>query len=277
MADAFAALSELTGGREISLGIGTGTRSIAGEQVDMVKPVTMVEEILKCLRCLFSGEEIKREEFPNLADYFHLKARSFRLRFRAASPIRLYYGGFGAPGPRLTQVVGCYSDGALRGTRLTRSVDENLGIFRGFERARVEAGIHEPLRKAMIINASLSADRLAARNHAKRFASHVLCDERDDVLERIGVDLKSIEPLRRAYANNQGVGVGASLVPDAAIDKVVIAGTPADCLDRIAALFEIAEKNDFLQVLIGVPLGPDVEEAINLWAKHIVPAVKASV
>ncbi len=274
MAGAFAALSELMNGQEISLGIGTGTRSIAGEQVEMIKPVTMVAEILHCLKALLAGQEIRRDEFPALSDYFHLKAKSYRLRFKALAPVRLYYGGFGTPGPRLTRIVGENCDGAIRGTRLTRDIEQNLGIFRAFEKARSDSGIQEPMRKVMIVNASISNDRNAARNHAKRFASHVLCDERDDVLEKIGIDLNTIQPLRRAYASNQGVDVGASLVPDQAIDKVVIAGAPKDCVERIASLFEVAERNHFSQVLIGVPLGPDVNEVIDLWGKTILPAVK---
>jgi 5,10-methylenetetrahydromethanopterin reductase len=274
MAGAFAALSDLTGGKEISLGLGTGTRSILGEQVEMVKPVTMVAESLICFRKLFAGEEVRRDEFPTLAAFFHLKAASYRLRFPTVAPIYLYYGGFGTPGPRLTRVVGELADGALRGSRLSRTIDESMAIFDGFERARAQSGRKHPLRKAMIINASLSEDGQAARAHAKRFASHVLCDEPDAILEKRGIDLARLKPLRQAYENNQGVDVGATLVPDDLIDKVVIAGTPKDCLEKITELFDLAKRRGFNQLLIGVPLGPNLKEVIEIWAKKILPALR---
>lgn len=274
MAGAFAALSELTGGKEISLGLGTGTRSILGEQVEMIKPVTMVAESLSCFRKLFAGDEIRREEIANLAEFFHLKSASYRLRFPISAPIRLYYGGFGTPGPRLTRVVGELADGALRGSRLSRTMDESLAIFDGFERARAQSGQRAPLLKAMIINASLSEDGAAARAHAKRFASHVLCDEPDAIIEKRGIDLARLKPLREAYKNNEGVDVGAKLVPDDLIDKVVIAGTPKDCLEKISEFFSLAKTRGFNQLLIGVPLGPNLREVIDIWGEKILPALR---
>src|SRR5262249_53435152 len=43
-ADAFAALSELVDGREISVGIARGDYAQAGNQINLVKPISMVKE-----------------------------------------------------------------------------------------------------------------------------------------------------------------------------------------------------------------------------------------
>jgi len=40
------------------------------------------------------------------------------------------------------------------------------------------------------------------------------------------------------------------------------------------ALFALAARRGFQQVALGVPLGPDVREAIELWGKEILPAVR---
>ena len=77
----------------------------------------------------------------------------------------------------------------------------------------------------------------AAIQHAKRFVSHIASGWPDDTLERIGIDPKTIEPVRQAYAQNRGVDYAASITPDEAVERLIIAGTPEQCGERIAELF----------------------------------------
>ena len=49
LAMAFATISELTNGRETSLGLGPGSRSILKHQVDRVKPLTIMAELATAL------------------------------------------------------------------------------------------------------------------------------------------------------------------------------------------------------------------------------------
>ena len=125
----------------------------------------------------------------------------------------------------------------------------------------------------MLLNASVSRDGGAAREHAKRFVSHIVSGWPDETLERKGIDPRAVRSVREAYAQNRGVDHAASLTPDEAVDRLVIAGTPGQCVERIAELFSFAVKHEFGQVLIGVPLGPDVGEVIDVWAKEIFPAL----
>ena len=92
LAMAFATISELASGREISLGLGPGSRSILTHQVERVKPLTVMAELAVALRTLFAGESLKTADIPVLASYFHLNAEQYALRFKTQSPIRLYYG-----------------------------------------------------------------------------------------------------------------------------------------------------------------------------------------
>src|SRR4029434_10897634 len=67
LAMAFATISELTNGREISLGLGPGSRSILTHQVERAKPLTIMAELAIALRQLFAGEPLKRADIPVLA------------------------------------------------------------------------------------------------------------------------------------------------------------------------------------------------------------------
>jgi alkanesulfonate monooxygenase SsuD/methylene tetrahydromethanopterin reductase-like flavin-dependent oxidoreductase (luciferase family) len=80
--------------------------------------------------------------------------------------------------------------------------------------------------------------------------------------------------VRQAYAQNRGVDYAASITPDEAVDRLIISGTPAQCSERIAELFFLAAREEFAQVCIGVPAGPDIAEVIGLWGKEILPAVR---
>src|SRR5207245_1623886 len=140
LAAAFATISELMSGREISLGLGPGSRSILTHHVERVKPLTIMAELATALRKLFNGEPIGRNE-------------------------------------------------------------------------------------------------RTAREHAKRFVSHTISGWPDETLEKKSIDPRAVHAVRQAYAENRGVDYAASLTPDEAVDRLIIAGTPRQCIERIAELF----------------------------------------
>ena len=107
----------------------------------------------------------------------------------------------------------------------------------------------------MLLNASVSRDSQAARQHAKRFVSHIVSGWPDDALVAKGIDPKAIQAVRQAYAENRGVDDAAALTPDQAVDRLIIAGTPAQCMDRLRELFSLAARHGFSEIAIGVPLG----------------------
>jgi 5,10-methylenetetrahydromethanopterin reductase len=270
LAAAFVTLSELTNGEEISLGLGPGSRSILTHQVDRVKPLIIMAELATALRKLFDGKTIGCDEIPNLASYFHLNAESYTLRFKAQSPIRLYYGP-SLLKPAVLNLIGRHFDGVILQTLYGGAdMEATLSSLKG---ARAESALGEPLAKIMLLNASVSRAGHAAREHAKRFVSHIISGWPDDTLQRKGIDPASVQSVRRAYAQNRGVDYAASLTPEEAVDRLVVAGTPKECIERISELFSTGAKHEFGQILIGVPLGPDVGEVIDIWAKEILPAL----
>jgi 5,10-methylenetetrahydromethanopterin reductase len=271
LAMAFATISELTSGREISLGLGPGSRSILTHQVERTKPLTIMAELATALRILFAGEAVRRDQIPVLASYFHLNAERYALRFKTQSPIRLYYGP-SLLKPAVLDLIAQHFDGVILQTLYGRA-DMEATLAR-LQSARSESPLRERLRKVMLLNASLSRDRDAARQHAKRFVSHIVSGWPDEVLKQRGIDPQAIQAVRRAYTENRGVDYAESLTPDEAVDRLIIAGTAAECTERIAELFSLAARDEFTQIVIGVPLGPDIPEVIDLWSKEILPALR---
>jgi 5,10-methylenetetrahydromethanopterin reductase len=267
---AFATMSELMDGREISLGLGPGSRSILAHQVERVKPLTIMAEVATALRTLFAGATLRRSEIPILASYFHMNAEQYALRFKTQSPIRLYYGP-SLLKPAVLDLIVRHFDGVILQT-IYGITDMKSSLAR-LEAARAQSPLGEPLRKVMLLNASVSRDGEAARQHAKRFVSHIASGWPNEVLKAKGIDPQAIQAVRKAYAENRGVDYAASLTPDEAVDRLIIAGTPAQCGSRIAELFSLAAYDGFTQIALGVPLGPDIPEVIDLWGKEILPAL----
>jgi alkanesulfonate monooxygenase SsuD/methylene tetrahydromethanopterin reductase-like flavin-dependent oxidoreductase (luciferase family) len=271
LAMAFATISEITNGREISLGLGPGSRSILAHQVERVKPLVIMAELATALRKLFSGESLRSSEIPVLASYFHMNAEQYALRFKTQSPIRLYYGP-SLLKPAVLDLIARHFDGVILQT-LYGIADMEASLAR-LQEARAQSSLGEPLRKVMLLNASISRDGQAARQHAKRFVSHIASGWPDEVLKTKGIDPQAIQAVRQAYAENRGVDYAVSLTPDEAVDRLIIAGTPAQCTERIAELFSLAARDGFAQITLGVPLGPDIPEVIDLWGTEILPALR---
>jgi alkanesulfonate monooxygenase SsuD/methylene tetrahydromethanopterin reductase-like flavin-dependent oxidoreductase (luciferase family) len=235
------------------------------------KPLTIMAELAVALRTLFAGGTLNRRDIPTLADYFHLNSEHYALRFKTPAPIHLYYGP-SLLKPAVLDVVARHFDGVILQTLY--GIDDMEASLSRLNTARLQAGAAEPLRKTMLLNASVSRDPQAARQHAKRFVSHIVSGWPDDALAAKGIDPKAIQVVRQAYAENRGVDAAAALTPDDAVDRLIIAGTPAQCMDRLGRLFALAARHGFNEISIGVPLGPDVPEAIDLWGKEILPALK---
>ena len=271
LAMAFATISELMDGREISLGLGPGSRSILTHQVERVKPLTIMAELATALRTLFAGAPLQSSEIPVLASYFHMNAEQYALRFKTQAPIRLYYGP-SLLKPAVLDLIARHFDGVILQT-LYGIADMESSLAR-LETARAQSPLAEPLRKVMLLNASVSRDGQAARQHAKRFVSHIVSGWPDEVLKTKGIDPQAIQEVRKAYAENRGVDYAASLTPDEAVDRLIIAGTPAQCRERIAELFSLAARDGFRQITLGVPLGPDIPEVIELWGEEILPMLR---
>jgi len=145
LAMAFATISELMDGREISLGLGPGSRSILTHQVERVKPLTIMAELATALRTLFAGATLKSSEIPVLASYFHMNAEQYALRFKTQAPIRLYYGP-SLLKPAVLDLIACHFDGVILQT-LYGIADMESSLAR-LEAARAQSPLAEPCAKS---------------------------------------------------------------------------------------------------------------------------------
>ncbi|MBM4263848.1 MAG: LLM class flavin-dependent oxidoreductase [Deltaproteobacteria bacterium] len=177
IADSLAALSELTDGREVSVGIARGELARAGQQVEMPKPVAIVRETVLALKALLVGETISFRHYPVSAAYHHiLPEQEFRLAFAPAAPLRFYCGGHG---PRILKFAGEAMDGVFFGDHLipmarAYRLESILKISRDSAQAQTRT-----LVDVGEIDIAIARDRCRAYDFARPFAAHVLlrCEE----------------------------------------------------------------------------------------------------
>lgn len=273
VADSIAAITELTDGREFSIGIARGADAIAGKQVDPQKPLTTVRDTVIVLKALLAGEEVCFRDYPHLASYFHLNPDwPFKLGFAAKSPVKFYSGG---NGPRILNIAGKIMDGVLIGGNYIPQVLTNR-LDALMVPARAAAAQSQPNKKmydTCELNVSVSRDRDRALQFAKPYVSHMLLTLKamgfsDDEFQSIGVEPKLIKTMQETFGGSATVQEAAALIPDSAVKSCFVAGTPEECRDQVAELMEHARRLDLSQVSFA-KLGPDYAEAITLLREEV--------
>lgn len=266
IADSLAALSELTGGHEVSVGIARGELARAGQQVEMPQPVAMVRETTLALKSLLAGETISFRDYPVMAEYHHiLPEQEFRLAFAPAAPLRFYCGGHG---PRILKFAGEVMDGVFFGDHFipmarARRLDAILEVARSAAAARSKT-----LFDLCELDIAIARDRRRAFEWARPYAAHVLlrCQEMGfatDDFRPIGIEPRLIESLKESFLHGASSAAAATLLPDDAVKSCFVVGGPEECREQLAALLSEAERLNLKQVAFA-KLGPDYDEAVAL-------------
>jgi alkanesulfonate monooxygenase SsuD/methylene tetrahydromethanopterin reductase-like flavin-dependent oxidoreductase (luciferase family) len=265
------------GDREISVGIARGDYAQAGNQIQMVKPLSMVKETVECLKSLLQGDTIQYGDYPVLSEFFNLRSDSrIRLGFAPKSPILFYCGG---NGPKIMEIAGRVMDGVLIGgffIPLVRS-GKLAGLLEKTERGRNAAGRQETLRKVCEINISISADREKARTFPKRYIAHMLVvleamGFTDEEFDALGVERQTVIQIKQAFEAGGTIDEVATLISDAMVDIGFIAGTPHDCIKPLGEMCAAAQEYGFDQICLA-KLGPDYEEAIAMLSRQLLPSI----
>lgn len=273
LADSIAAITEMTEGRELSIGIARGAVAIAGNQTDPQRPLATVRETVASVKALLAGETVVFRDYPQIASYFHLNPDwEFQLGFSPKAPVRFYSGG---NGPKILDIAGRIMDGVLIGGYyiplvLTDRLDAVLDAPRTLA---AEAQPGKKMFDTCELNVSLSRDRDRALQFAKPYVSHMLMTIRamgfsDDEFHAIGVEPKLVKTLKDAFDSGASVQAAAALIPDTAVTSCFVAGRPEECRDQILGLMEQAERLAFGQVSFA-KLGPDYAEAITLLREEV--------
>lgn len=278
--------SSITGllhdGRQVAAGIGAGGAVPAQVLKEKVAPVAVMEETVRFLTALFAGEKVELKRFPRLAKRFRYNEEyAAKLFFPPKPTVPVYLA---AGGPRMFDLAGRLGDGVIL-TQLNPWTSF-AGIQRGmFERAveMVSLGFQGRRRdgtfkKIYNLHISVSRDGEKARQWAKRNTSYGLAGSfmrYPDVLKATGVDLEAVQTVHEAYAKGLGVDEATRRVSDKLLDDAgfIVAGTPDQVLKSCAVILPKVRSYGVDQLVIGVPLGPDVPEALELIAKEIMPAL----
>jgi alkanesulfonate monooxygenase SsuD/methylene tetrahydromethanopterin reductase-like flavin-dependent oxidoreductase (luciferase family) len=280
LAQRFSTIAKLLpSGRHVAAGIGAG--GAVQEQVvaEKTNPISVVEETVRLLKGLFGSERVPLADFPRLAGRFRYnQATSARLYFPPQTPVPVILA---AGGVKTTRLAARIADGIIL-TQIhprTSTAAMTIGLFDG-ALADLEAGKKERTEPncKMIYNLhlSVSEDGNRARQWAKRNTSYGLASYLamyPKWLEMAGLDMERVVHVREAYLRGLGVEEAAARVTDEMLEQAgfVIAGTPEECLRKIAAVLPYLLRYRFDQLVIGVPLGPDVPQAIGLIAREILP------
>lgn len=280
LAQRFASMAKLLPeGRQVVAGLGAG--GAVQEQVvaEKTNPTVVIRETIRLLRGLFRGEAMALSEFPHLASRFcYNRQTKARLYFPAEQPVPVFLG---AGGPKTCQIAGELADGVIL-TQLHARTSATAMAMGMFDQAvqEVEAGkqgrADEGFRTIYKLNFSVSRDGRRARDWAKRNTSYALASflvMYPQALKMAGLDLAQVGRIREAYLQGLGVEEGARRVTDEILERAgfVFAGTPDDCLKRVEEVSPYVRKYQFDQLVVGVPLGPDVPEALSLISREIMP------
>ena len=276
VADSVLTISELTDGREISLGIAKGSKGQVPQYVEMYKPFRMVRETVGFLQALFRGETVWFGDYPTLCEYFHMNDGGHIELVREPSCPVLFYGG--GVGPRFLGIAGEIMDGILMGGYFISML--KLGrleaAMAGADAAAQSADPQKRLRKVCEMNLAVSDEPGEALAEAKKYAAHHMVSLQalgysPDEFAHIGVDNEQVNRIRAAL--NSGMTfeqASRDLVTDSMAQACFIAGRPSECVEPILELAAAAERLGFDQISFA-KLGRDYAKVIRFLSAEVLP------
>ena len=278
IADSLGALSELCEGQEISIGIARGDLGQSPQHVQALKPIAMVRETVQLLRRALAGEEFAYADFPFLLDFYRLNpGGKFQLAFKPRAPFKFYGGGNGAQALRMCGRVmdGVISSGTfipmLKAGRIS-------GMLATADEAAAAFDPSKKLRRVCELNVSIARDHESAIEFPKRRVAHSILQWEAlgftaEEYAKLGVKREQVLALKRAFEAGATVEVASALVTEHMVKTYYAAGTPEEVRDQIIELVGAAGQLGYDHIAFA-KLGPDYNEAINLLANQVVPALR---
>ncbi|MEZ3142685.1 5,10-methylenetetrahydromethanopterin reductase [Halobaculum sp. MBLA0143] len=251
LASEVATLDELTDGRAV-FGLGPGDpstlRNLGMADDRGLRPVL---EAFETARDLWAGERVDG------GGTFDADDAGLNYEPPQGASIPVYVGG---EGPHMCRMAGKRADGLL----FNGSHPADLS----WARDRVAEGIGEADGKtaddfdlAAYASVSVGEDGDAAREAARPPVAFVAAGSPPPVLDRHGVDHGVAEEIGDLIAEGSFSEAFDAVTPGM-IDAFCIAGTPETVADRIDAVLEHADS-----LVVGSPLGPDLDAAVELAAE----------
>jgi len=268
-ANAIATIDEVSGGR-VNLGMGPGDKAtfdrmgfgfpapaIWKGDWTIKKPMSAIKEAKQVIYKLLAGERVDFEGET-------LKVTGAKLDFTGPQKgdVPFYMG---AQGPGALTTAGEIANGVLINASNPKdykaampNIQEGVGKS-GRALSDFDVGAYTAF--------SVGPDLAKARKSAKIVAGFITMGSPPPVLERHGINIGTAKAIADAIGAGKWGDVGG-LVDDNMIDAFVIAGDADLCIKKIQELLDTGVT----QVVVGSPTGPDVEEAIRICGKDIIPS-----
>jgi alkanesulfonate monooxygenase SsuD/methylene tetrahydromethanopterin reductase-like flavin-dependent oxidoreductase (luciferase family) len=269
-------IAELMPDRELVLGISRGNRIIS-RTYEPHKPIATQRETIRFIRQLQAGEKVELADYPALQKVCGFRPDSVAQLYMEPQDVPIFMGSTGA---KTLEMAGEEADGVFFVTQQPNQSREawRRGIYgdvsgindvrRGRERSKVEG-----FRMMNGISICVSHDGDEAREFARREVAGITGSKSDEVLASIGMDMERTRLVREAFDKGAGFGGASKYISQEMVDKIVIAGTPAEVIDKIAETAEYGWKEGFDEQFFCLPLGPDLKEALSLITGEIMPAL----
>ncbi|WP_367996683.1 5,10-methylenetetrahydromethanopterin reductase [Haloferax volcanii] len=247
LAGKVATVAEASGGRGL-LGIGPGDPStLRNLGLEDERGLRSVLEAFKVAQKLWDGERVSHDGT--------FEATDAGLNFDVPGEVPVYVGG---EGPHMCRMAGKHADGLL----FNGSHPDDLA----WAREQVDIGVEDrpdcrgEFTLAAYASVSVSEDADAAREAARPPVAFIAAGAAPPVLDRHGIDADLAGDIGEKISAGD-FSEAFDLVTPEMIDAFSMAGTPDDVADRMDAVLEHADG-----VVVGSPVGPDLEEAITLAA-----------
>ena len=240
-------VAELSKGRAV-FGIGPGDPStLSNLGLADERGLRSVLEAFTVARRLWEGERVTHDGTFECEDA--------GLNFDVPGEVPVYVGG---EGPHMCRMAGKHADGLL----FNGSHPDDLA----WARERVEEGTAErpddrgAFDLAAYASVSVADDREAAREAARPPVAFIAGGAAPPVLDRHGVDPERAEAIGEKLSAGDFSEAFEAVTP-AMIDAFCMAGTVDEVAERMSQVKEHADS-----VVVGSPIGPDLDEAITLAA-----------
>lgn len=245
LASRVATLQEISDGRAI-FGIGPGDQSALNSLgIERDRPLRRVLESFKVARDLWAGERV------SIDSTFH--AVDAGLEYSVSGSIPVYIGG---QGPHMIRMSAKHADGLLLNASHPADVQ--------WAADRVEEGLSERPADAgsfdfsVYASVSIAEQQSAAREAARPPVAFIVADAPEPVLNRHGIDPDDANQIGTALESGEYQSAFDAVTPTM-IEAFAVAGTVDTVTDRLSTLLDIADG-----IVVGTPLGPDIENAISL-------------
>ncbi len=229
------------------------------------RPLTNVREAIEIIKSYLAGEEVEvaGKEFT---------ARAPQLRDDTDTPrweVPIYMAG---TGPKMQETAGTIADGLLTPSITTpgfvRYARDNL------DRAATAAGRDgADIDLGCTIVASIDEDRDRGRDGAREIAGMYLANKvqnirgsADVLLDNAGLTFEEIKPIAAAMEAGGRLAAKAQVTDDI-LDKCrPIAGTPAECIDRIGEYRDAGCSHIMLELW-----GDDRVGQLEMFGREVLP------